>query len=81
MYIFFPFLGTVRIKKIHRKFNKHHHFNNIQNLSEVHIREMVLDWESGQYSKTNTTTARVYCEQKRPEMLKYMNKYFKKWGI
>ena len=49
-YIFFPFLGTKRIKKIHQKFNKHH----IQyNKFICNYEEAVIDWECARFTKAD----------------------------
>lgn len=81
MYIFLPFLGTKLNKKIHRITQKHHHFHD-DNLSPAVIKEMILDWESAQYTKeTKPLTARQYCLQCRPYLFPQMEKYLNNWNI
>ena len=48
MYIFFPFLGTKVIQKIHTRFAKHHlrKYKKYMNFDEA-----ILDWESARFTK------------------------------
>lgn len=48
MYIFFPFLGTKVIQKIHTRFAKHHlrKYKKHMNFDEA-----ILDWESARFTK------------------------------
>ena len=48
MYIFFPYLGTKIIQKIHTRFAKHH-----LRKYKKHMRydEAILDWESARFTK------------------------------
>lgn len=85
LYIFVPFLGTDKIKQIHRKLNRHHQFrteDELQNLRKVDIREIVIDWESARYTKPDKPeTARRYAERKHPQLLPLMMPYLNKWKI
>lgn len=48
MYIFFPFLGTKVIQKIHTRFAKHH----LRKYKKhMHFDEAILDWESARFTK------------------------------
>lgn len=81
-YILFPFLTLHQHKVIHRFFNKHHHYNKIEKQSEATIKEMILDWESARYTKSDKPyTCREFCEKFRPFCLPYFEKYMNKWGI
>ena len=51
MYIFIPFIGTEAIKKIHKKYNKHHLKDNTSTGETMVFIEALLDWESAQYTK------------------------------
>lgn len=48
MYSLFPWLGTKRINKIHRKYAKHHLIAGKKNM---HFDEAIIDWESARYTK------------------------------
>lgn len=50
MYILIPWLGTKRIKKIHRAINKHH-IQNHKAAWECNYEEAVIDWEYLEYKK------------------------------
>jgi hypothetical protein len=65
MYIFLPFLGTKRIKKIHKKFNKHHIID-YKNQNECNYEEAIIDWECARFTKPDKQeTARVNAEQSK----------------
>lgn len=50
MYIFLPFLGTKRIKSIHKKYSKHH-ITMDKNPDECEYIEAILDWECARFTK------------------------------
>lgn len=52
MYIFLPFLGTKRIKKIHKKFCKHH-ITEDKTSDQCDYVEAILDWESARFTKAD----------------------------
>ena len=52
MYIFFPFLGTKVIQKIHTRFAKHHLR---KYKTHMHFDEAILDWESARFTKPDKT--------------------------
>ena len=52
MYIFLPFLGTLKIKKLHRKWNKHH-INDDKPREKLNFEEAILDWESARFTKAD----------------------------
>lgn len=52
MYIIIPWLGTKRIKKIHRAINKHH-IQNHKAAYECNYEEAVIDWECCRLTKPN----------------------------
>lgn len=54
MYILIPWLGTKRIKKIHRAINKHH-IQNHKAAWECNYEEAVIDWERCRLTKTSRT--------------------------
>ena len=81
-YALFPFLTLNQHKTIHRILNKHHHYNDIANLSDAVRREIVLDWESAHYTKPDKPqTAREWCVHKRMNCYYYLVKYFNEWNI
>ena len=63
MYIFFPFLGTKLIKKIHRKINRHH-IVDYKNQDKCNYEEAILDWECARITKPDKPeTARENAEK------------------
>ena len=70
MYIFLPFLGTDKIKKIHQKYNAHHikYTKYLPNYEEA-----IIDWECARFTKKDKPlTARQTFE-----MLNYLTDYQK----
>lgn len=69
MYIFIPWLGTKKIKKIHQSINKH--YIKIHKFSyECNYEEAIIDWECFRFSKKEKQmTAREYLEYKKPILL------------
>lgn len=62
MYLFLPFLGTEKIKTIHRKYNNHHisYTKYIPNYEEA-----IIDWECARFTKKDKLlTARETYELK-----------------
>lgn len=81
-YVFFPFLSTKTHKRLHRKIAKHHHYWEIHRLSMPVKREIVLDWESGRYTKNDKPyNAREWCMKMRPECFPYLESVFIEWGL
>ncbi len=81
-YTLFPFLTLHQHKVIHRKICKHHHYDDIANLSYPVLEEIVLDWESARYTKPDKPqTAREWCVHKRMNCYPYLSPIFDKWGI
>lgn len=65
MYILIPWLGTKRIKKIHRAINKHH-IQNHKAAWECNYEEAVIDWECCRLTKPQEPmSAREYLEYKK----------------
>lgn len=50
MYLFLPFLGTKKIKKIHVKNNKHH-IKESKSIDECNYEEAIIDWECSRFTK------------------------------
>ena len=50
MYAFLPFLGLKIIKKIHRKFNRHHLLIN-KKPWQCNYEEAMIDWECSRFTK------------------------------
>lgn len=50
MYVLLPFLGVKKIKKIHRKWSKHHIWEDKPE-KKCNYEEAILDWESAHYTK------------------------------
>lgn len=64
MYICIPFLGTRRIKKIHRKINRHH-IQNYKIPSQCGYEEAAIDWECCRLTKPKEPlSAREFLEYK-----------------
>lgn len=81
-YTLFPFLTIHQHKVIHRILNKHHHYDDIANLSAAVRREIVLDWESAHYTKPDKPqTAREWCIAKRPNCYPYLYPIFADWNL
>lgn len=80
--IFLPFMDDKMRESIHRRINKHHHYADISNLPPEVCKEIVLDWESAQYTKPDKPrTAREWCLYGEKECYKYLVKYFDEWRI
>ena len=63
MYVFLPFLGTERIKKIHKKYNRHH-IVDYKNQEQCNYEEAIIDWECARLTKADKPgTARVNTEK------------------
>lgn len=68
MYIFIPFIGTKRIRRIHRNISKHH-IENYKYSWECNYEEAVIDWECSRFTKPNEPmTAREYLESREQSM-------------
>lgn len=68
MYIFLPFLGTRRIKKIHQKYNRHH-INNFKSIIQCDYLEAIIDWECSRFTKKDKQmTAREYLTSKKGKL-------------
>lgn len=81
-YALFPFLTLHQHKVLHRKLNKHHHYDDVANLSNAVLQEIVLDWESAHYTKPDKPhTAREWCVYKRMNCYPYLAPIFDNWGI
>lgn len=81
-YALFPFLTLHQHKIIHRKISKHHHYDDIANLSDSVRKEIVLDWESARYTKPDKIyTAREWCRYKRMNCYPYLATIFDEWGL
>lgn len=77
MYLIIPWLGVERIKKIHRKFNRHH-IQNEKPVWKCNYEEAAIDWECCRFTKANEPmSAREYLEYKkntlRPVHYKHMD--------
>ena len=79
MYIFIPFIGTKRIKEIHRVINKHHIMVGKENCN---YEEAIIDWECARFTKKDKPwTAReiVFSKdrgQKQQEgLIKQLNRF------
>lgn len=63
MYVFMPFLGTKKIKNIHRK--KMHHIEKHKNVQDCNYEEAIIDWECARFTKPDKPeTARQVTERK-----------------
>ena len=81
-FILFPFLTPDQHEALHQKFSKHHHYDDIANLTDAVREEIVLDWESARYTKPDKPrTAREWCSYKLINCYPYLSPIFDKWGI
>ena len=85
MYLVIPWLGVDRIKKIHRKINKHHIQNN-KPAWKCNYEEAVIDWECCRFTKPNEPmSAREYLEHKkstlRPVHYKHMEIVLRQFNL
>lgn len=81
-YIFLPFLSLEKHEAIHHRLSKHHWYIKIAILPEAVKKEIVLDWESARFTKSDKPMpARPYCYEYHYPMYQYLEKYFNKWGI
>ena len=70
MYLFIPFIGTHRIKMIHRKINRHHI---VVDKTNCNYEEAIIDWECARFTKKDKPlTARQTFER-----LNYLTDYQK----
>jgi len=81
MYLFIPFIGTKRIKKIHKKINKHH-ISDDKNKNQCNFEEAIIDWECSRSTKPDKPyTAREVTNNKfinskhYPELIKQLVKF------
>lgn len=83
-YIFFPYLGTKRIKVIHKKFNKHH-IVDYKNQNQCNYEEAIIDWECARFTKPDKPeTARVNTEKpkfKNSKHYSYLLQELNKLGL
>lgn len=70
MYIFLPFLGTKRIKRIHKKINRHHVIHTFY--KQRNYEEAVIDWECARFTKPDKPeTAREVIDIKFKDTVHY----------
>ena len=80
MYIFLPFLGVRKIKKIHRKINKHH-ISDDKPINKLNFEEAILDYESARFTKSDKPlSARETVETYKKES-KYYDELIKQLEI
>ena len=75
MYFFLPFLGTKRIKKIHRLISKHH-----IKVGDYNIRayeEALIDWESGHITKPDKPYNAAWTIENKGSRDIFQNEYLK----
>lgn len=81
MYIFFPYLGTKLIHKIHRTLSPHH-VEYFLGINKVDKKQAILDWESARFTKPdkymNAAETLVY---KYPQYLDDFSGYFYILGL
>ena len=64
MYFFLPFLGTDKIKVIHKKINRHH-ITNDKSFDKCNYDEAIIDWECARFTKPDKPeNAREVTEKK-----------------
>lgn len=74
MYILIPWVGTKRIKEVHRFFNSHH-IQNYKNPLNCNYEEAAIDWECCRFTKPNEPmSAREYLKYKKGT-LDYLHYY------
>jgi len=81
MYILIPFIGTKRIKKIHKAINRHHIIDTKRR--SCNYEEAIIDWECSRSTKPDKPyTARDVANFPKfkntkhyPELIKQLNKF------
>jgi hypothetical protein len=81
MYILIPFIGTKRIKMIHKKINKHHIIDNMYSVNNYE--EAIIDWECARFTKSDKPeTAREITDSEKfkntihyPFLIKELEKF------
>lgn len=72
MYIFIPFVGTKKIKDIHRR--RRHHIEKEKNVNDCNYEEAIIDWECSRFTKPDKPeTARELTERKYPKYPQHYN--------
>lgn len=75
LFLFCPWLGPEKIKKIHRHWTKHHKIGG-------RPEESLFDWESARYTKPDKLLNAVdTCKKLKPEWWDTMEPYFIKYGL
>lgn len=81
MYLFIPFLGIDRIKKIHSR-NNSHHIKRYKTPGQCNYEEAIIDWECARFTKPDKpATARTVTERKflgqthYENLIKILNKF------
>ena len=73
-------LSRETVHKLHRKYSKHH-INNLHK-NEIHIVEMVLDWESARYTKVDKPlNAYETCKKYYPKYIDIVSYILDKYNI
>jgi len=80
MYLFIPFIGTHRIKMIHRKINRHHITFYKTNCN---YEEAIIDWECSRFTKADKPRTAREIVNDRPdknsrhyyELVRQLNKF------
>ena len=81
MYLFIPFIGTTRIKVIHKKINKHH-ISDDKNKNQCNFEEAIIDWECSRstkpdkpYTAREVTNSKFINSKHYPELIKQLVKF------
>ena len=81
MYIFFPYLGTKLIHKIHATLSPHH-VSYFRGISKVDKKQAILDWESARFTKPDKPqNAAETLVNKYPQYLEDFSGYFYILGL
>jgi len=81
MYIFFPYLGTKTIHKIHATLSPHH-VKYFRGIGHVDKKQAVLDWESARFTKPDKPwNAAETLMNKYPNLLDEFDDTFHELGL
>lgn len=82
MCIFMAYLNPKIIAEIHRKIAKHHQYEENEIINKSVLQEIVLDWESARYSKSDKPmSAREFCTTYKWYMLNDIESILDEWNI
>lgn len=82
LYLIFPFLGSKKIGAIHKKISRHHHYSKDSNPTEKDLQEMIFDWESARFTKSDKPqSAREFALSSKSHLFNRLSKYLDSWNL